>query len=213
MNYFMGKRSVLCFSHDWGLLLTRQWLLERLGTAVISVMGEQELVSKLNDLQPNIIILCETLTQEENDRAISLVERCCPSGRCVVLRSTKRKISSLHKQLDPDSGKKPSAFLLEAVRSILEEAPPSADEAVTLVVTRVGDMRLRENALYSIRCSLSRSAGDHPLQVLTLDEVVYRLRHVTGDPDYLRKLRRLLDRSGVLVLDATHARWLAMAAD
>lgn len=111
LEYFAGRSSVLCFSHDWSLLITRQWLLERIGAAFISVMSEQEMKSKLLDLSPEIIILCQTLSSEECDAALDLANRLCPLSRCVVLCSPHHELSPRHMEMSAESRQFPAEFL------------------------------------------------------------------------------------------------------
>lgn len=85
MDYFEGRSRVLCFSHDWSLLITRQWLLERLGSAVISVMSHREFQTKVTTLNPNLIILCQTLSDTECEDAIAFADTYSPASRCLVL--------------------------------------------------------------------------------------------------------------------------------
>jgi hypothetical protein len=123
LNYFAARGfSVLCFSHDWVLLLTRKWLLEQIGAAVISVMEQPELKSKLLQLSPDIIILCQTLSSGECRRAVDLAERYCPFSRCVVLcSSNRRELSPRHRAVDPASRINSPDFLLFSVKSLLTE--------------------------------------------------------------------------------------------
>ena len=110
----------MCFSHDWSLLITRQWLLERIGLAVISVMSEEEMRDKLKLISPDVIVLCQTLTSQECEDAVAMADRCSPTSRCVILCPNLNELSHKHKELSAGDMNSPATFLC-AVQSLLAD--------------------------------------------------------------------------------------------
>jgi hypothetical protein len=79
----------LCFSYDSLLLVTRQWLLEYLGCNVLSVMGQAEFREQILRTQVDLVIFCQSVSEEDCSRAAEFQRKHAPGARCVVMFASK----------------------------------------------------------------------------------------------------------------------------
>ena len=77
--------SVLLLGQDEQLLQTRRWVLESAGLQVYTATHFLALNRALADHQVDLLILCHSLTTEECDRAIAIVEAHPPKLKILAL--------------------------------------------------------------------------------------------------------------------------------
>ena len=87
----LEKPTVLCFSHDYSLLITRQMLLEKIDCAVLCAMGIPELIERLQWKPVDLIVLCQTLTQKECITAKEQLQMYAPHASCLIMYVTLSK--------------------------------------------------------------------------------------------------------------------------
>lgn len=76
---------VLCYGHDSGLLKTRQWLLEQLGSGSGTVTNALEYRAFLHRSCPAVIVLCQTLSEGEKSAAQDFAAERCPDAHLLVM--------------------------------------------------------------------------------------------------------------------------------
>jgi DNA-binding response OmpR family regulator len=77
--------SVLLLGHDESLLQTRRWLLESNGLQVYIATHFPALNQTLEDHDVDLLILCHSLTAEECERAVAIVESHPPKLKVLAL--------------------------------------------------------------------------------------------------------------------------------
>ncbi len=91
MDTASKQLSVVCFSHDSSLLMSRVWLMEKMGCTVIPVTSETEFRETLRKYPVGLVVLCQSLTSEECRKADALSRKLSPEARVLVLFSTEQK--------------------------------------------------------------------------------------------------------------------------
>jgi hypothetical protein len=116
------QRSVVCFSHDSSLLMSRVWLMEKMGCRVIPVTSETEFRETLHTYPVGLVVLCQSLTSEECRKADAFSRKHSPEARVLVLFITQQKYVPQGDGVLLDAQCGPATFL-STVRSML----PSLD--------------------------------------------------------------------------------------
>ena len=80
-----GKSSVLSFSRDSTLLMTRTLLLERAGCTVIGAANLQEFRTRLLSQPVDLILLCQSISAEECESAANFAREHAPSARLLLM--------------------------------------------------------------------------------------------------------------------------------
>ena len=82
------KPHVLCFSHDFWLMITRQLLLEKLECGVLCAMSLPELAARMQWKHVDLVLLCQTLTRCECLAAQELARLYAPDAPCMLMYVT-----------------------------------------------------------------------------------------------------------------------------
>ncbi|SEB72861.1 hypothetical protein [Terriglobus roseus] len=76
---------VLCFGNYAPLLMTRQRLLQREGYAALTVRSQADFRMEICRNTVALVLLCETLSDEERRKAVLFLVEYAPDARCAVL--------------------------------------------------------------------------------------------------------------------------------
>lgn len=79
------KPTVLCFSHDYSLLITRQLLLEKLECTILCAMSIPEFLERLTWRQVDLVVLCQTIKHHECAAARELTRLHAPKAHCLIM--------------------------------------------------------------------------------------------------------------------------------
>ena len=115
---------VLCFSHDFSLMLTRQWLLEKSKCRVLGAMSQPELLERLRQTHVDLVVLCQTLTADECRAALALAQEHSPATRCLVMYFTRAHWMWEGQASYLSSNQSPADFM-RTVQQMLRPMPPS----------------------------------------------------------------------------------------
>jgi hypothetical protein len=121
--------QVVCVGNDVLLLQTRGWILER-RFRVTTAKGLTELAAQITEDSFDVLILCQTLSMEECEAAMSLVHSQSPSVRIMRITKSRSAVFNLENEMRFDQARGPQAFLdcvSELVCSI-PEAQRSPDD-------------------------------------------------------------------------------------
>ena len=83
--------TVLCFSHDATLLMTRQWMLQREHYRVLGVTSQADFRVEICRSSVDLVLLCQSLSEEECRNAVRFAAEHAPAARCAVLRTSSAK--------------------------------------------------------------------------------------------------------------------------
>jgi hypothetical protein len=116
------RATILCFSHDQSLLKTRQWMLEQASYVVLGVMTQPEFRTQICSTEIHLILLCQTLSEDECTDAASFVGQYAPTARCVLLRTGRARALPAGDLVVVDLSKGPANFL-DTIARMLPAAP------------------------------------------------------------------------------------------
>ena len=112
-----GGKSVLLFSRDQSLLLTRTLLLGREGCSVMSASEMPDFRAFLLSRPFDLVIVCQSITAEECASAADFVREHAPSARLLMMFARDERIpGQADVLLDAHAG--PKAFVETATRML-----------------------------------------------------------------------------------------------
>ena len=117
---------VLCFGHYVPLLVTRQRMLEREGYSVVVVSSQEHFREAIRRSAVGLVLLCQTLSDQERREAVLFLADFAPDARCAVLH-TDFVLDLPHDELiavDVSNG--PSDFI-QTIVSLLPSRPPGME--------------------------------------------------------------------------------------
>ena len=123
MHLFPSTHVVLCFGHYVPLLVTRQRMLEREGYSVVAVSSQEDFRDAISRISVRLVLLCQTLSDQERREAVLFLADFAPDARCAVLH-TDFVLDLPHDELiavDVSNG--PSDFLQTIVSLLPSRAP------------------------------------------------------------------------------------------
>ena len=113
-----GERSVLLFSNDQSLLLTRTLLLEREGCTVLSASKIPDFRTCLLSRSFDLILLCQSISAEECESAADFAREHAPLARLLVMFTRVGKCIPDHADVLLDAQAGPRAFIETAQRML-----------------------------------------------------------------------------------------------
>ena len=117
-----GEKSVLLFTRDLSLMLTRTLLLERDGFTVMSASEMREFRACLLRRSFDLILLCQSLSAEECESAADFAREHAPSARLLVMFTRIGKCIPDHADVLLDAHAGPKVFLETAQRMLTSSA-------------------------------------------------------------------------------------------
>lgn len=102
---------VLLFSHDSGLLLTRQLLLEREGCTVVNSSSMAQFRACVLSQSFNLIMLCQSITAEECEAACRFKQEHAPSARLLLMFTSVGKCMPEYADVLLDAHAGPRVFI------------------------------------------------------------------------------------------------------
>lgn len=90
-NAYSPPRYALTYGHDPILLKSRQRILEMAGCHTEIVQLDSQFSESVSSHCPGVVVLCQTLLQEEGVRAASLAFQLCPAVPLLVLYNQRLK--------------------------------------------------------------------------------------------------------------------------
>ncbi len=123
MEFTSPGRTVLCFSHDFSLLISRQMLLEQNGCFLLCAMSVSEVRERLRWRHVDLIVLCQTLSAEECAGATRWMREYSPDGHCLSMHVTEAKPAAVTECELLRASDGPLAFA-RTVNRLLKSTPP-----------------------------------------------------------------------------------------
>ena len=117
-----GKSSVLSFSRDATLLMTRTLLLQRAGCTVVGASNLTEFRALLRSQPFELILLCQSISAEECDAAASYGREYAPSARLLLMFTRIGKCIPDQADVLLDAHAGPKIFLETAQRMLSNAA-------------------------------------------------------------------------------------------
>lgn len=113
-----GNSSVLSFSRDPTLLMTRTLLLQRAGCKVLSASNIPEFRACLLSQPFDLILLCQSISGEECESAAEFAREYAPSARLLLMFTRVGKCMPDHADVLLDAHAGPKVFLETAQRML-----------------------------------------------------------------------------------------------
>ena len=113
-----AQSTVLCFGHDATLLMTRQWMLQRERYNVLAVMSQADYRAEILRGGVDLVVFCQTISEEECRDAVRFAEEHAPSARCVMLRTNHVRALPEGNVVAVDARKGPADFLETITRML-----------------------------------------------------------------------------------------------
>ena len=117
MSSQSAPSTVLCFSHDATLLMTRQWMLQREHYLVLGVMSQADFRAEICRGWVDLV-LCQSLSEEECRDAVRFAAEHAPAARCAVLRTSHAKALPDGNVVAFEVGNGPDDFLQTITRML-----------------------------------------------------------------------------------------------
>jgi hypothetical protein len=117
------RHVVLCFGNYPPLLNTREQMLERAGYSALAVRSKADFRMEICRNSVELVLLCQTLSDEQRREAVLFVAEYAPDARCAVLRTDFEADVTDRDLIAIDMGNGPANFL-QTIASMLPLRSP-----------------------------------------------------------------------------------------
>ncbi|MGI4981446.1 MAG: hypothetical protein ACRYHB_13770 [Janthinobacterium lividum] len=104
------RSTALLYGYDERLMLTRQFLVRRVGCSSETAIDAGEYQAQIATKHPGVIVFCQTLTSEECSEASHYAADHCPESRLLVMFHSAQKCAPEQEHLLLDSSTGPISF-------------------------------------------------------------------------------------------------------